>query len=77
MKEKLIDTIDRHLIYFLTGIVAMVSVMLVMTFMFLLLLPVTIFGGYYLIALPLFIASIYYVGKRIMDQTNQGENKWQ
>jgi hypothetical protein len=71
MKESLMDKIDRHVIYFLTGIVAMVSTMLVTTFIYMLLLPIVVFGQYYLIVLPIFLASIYYVGRRIMNDSNK------
>jgi hypothetical protein len=68
MKESLMDKIDRHVVYFLTGIVAMLSTMLVTTFVYMLLLPIVVFGHYYLIVLPIFLASIYYVGRRIMNE---------
>jgi hypothetical protein len=71
MKESLMDKIDRHVIYFLTGIVAMVSTMLVTTFIYMLLLPIVVFGQYYLIVLPVFLASIYYVGRKIMNDSNK------
>lgn len=68
MKESLIDKIDRHVVYFLVGLVAMVSTMLVTTFLYMLLLPIAVFGKYYLMALPIFVGAIYYIGRRIMNE---------
>jgi hypothetical protein len=70
MKERLMDKIDRHVVYFLTGIVAMLSAILVTTFIYILFLPILVFGHYYLVLLPIFLASIYYVGRRIMNENN-------
>jgi hypothetical protein len=67
MKDKILDGIEKHVVYFLTGFVAVVSALLVVVFLYLFMFaPIIFLGGYYFLALPVMSALIYYLGKRIM-----------
>lgn len=75
MKETLMDKVDRHIIYFLSGMVAVISATVMTTFLYMLLLPIMIFGGYYLMILPPFLFSVYYIGRRIMNEKDNRKEK--
>jgi hypothetical protein len=70
VKENIPDIIERHVIYFLTGFVAVISVVLVLTFLLYLFVfaPIFVFGGYYLFIIPFLTASMYYIGRNIINR---------
>lgn len=67
MKNNIIDGIERHVVYFLTGFVAILSAILVLFFLYLFMLgPIVFFGNLYLLVVPVMIVAMYYLGRRIM-----------
>jgi hypothetical protein len=69
MKEKILDGIERHVVYFLTGFVAVVSVLLVIFLLYLFIFaPIIFLGGYYFLVIPTISTLIYYLGKKIMNE---------
>lgn len=61
------DLIEKHVIYFLTGFVAVVSTSLVVfslyAFMF---VPMIFLGNYYFLIIPTIGVAMYYIGRKIL-----------
>jgi len=61
------DVIERHVIYFLTGFVAIVSSCLLAFSLYVFLFaPILFLGGYYFLIVPGIAAGMYYIGRRML-----------
>lgn len=69
MNRRLPDIVEKHVIYFLTGFVAVFSTALVAFLVYLFIfVPLIFIGGYYFAIVPVIVASMYWIGKRIMRE---------
>lgn len=67
MKDGMFEWIEKHVVYFLTGFVAVISSVLLISALYLFIIaPMIVFGNYYLLALPVISSVMYYLGRRIM-----------
>lgn len=61
------DFIERHVMYFLTGFVAIVSgCLLAFSLYVFLFAPMLFLGGYYFLIVSAIVAGMYYIGRRIL-----------
>lgn len=71
--KNLPDLIEKHVIYFLTGFVAVISTSLVVfslyAFMF---VPMMFLGNYYFLIIPTIATAMYYIGKKILKGNHNG-----
>jgi hypothetical protein len=65
MKEGPMDAFERHVVYFLTGLVSVISIALVTVFIF---APVFLIGWQYLLVMPVLIVAIYFIGRNIINK---------
>ena len=59
------DAFERHVVYFLTGLVSVISIALVTVFIF---APVFLIGWQYLLVMPVLIVAIYFIGRNIINK---------
>ena len=70
MKESPIDVFERHVVYFLTGFVAVISVALITIFLYTFIFaPIFILGWVYVAVMPVLIALMYFIGRNIINKT--------
>lgn len=71
MKEDLMDVFERHVVYFLTGFVSVISIGLVTVFLYMFMFaPMFVLGWYYIVAMPIIIAAMYFIGRNIINKVS-------
>lgn len=69
MKESLMDVFEQHVIYFLTGFVAVISISLITFFLYAFIIaPVLFLGWYYTLVVPAIGTAMYFIGKHIITK---------
>lgn len=69
MKEDLMDAFERHVVYFLTGFVSVISIVLVTTFLYMFIFaPIFFIGWQYFLVMPVLIAAMYFIGRNIINK---------
>lgn len=69
MLEKLIDAFEQHVVYFMTGFVAVLSVVLVSVLLYTFMLaPLFVFGWVYVLVMPVLITAMYFIGRNIINK---------
>jgi hypothetical protein len=67
MKLEFFNDIEKHIIYFLVGFVAMVSIVLLVSFVYLfMIVPTIFFGDYDVLFIVFILGAAYYTGKKVM-----------
>jgi len=63
------DAVERHIVYFMTGFVAVVSIVLLSVFLYMFILaPMFVFGWHYVFVMPAIMAAMYFIGRNILNK---------
>jgi len=69
MTETRMDIVEKHVVYFLTGFVAVISVALLTMFLYMFIFaPMFVFGWQYMLVVPILMVAMYFIGRNILNK---------